>query len=261
MMRLRALKRAAAMSAVALFVVVPAWATSASASGGATSRPAVAPVSITPLSLPGGTGAVPYSTQLIAAGGAGGPYTLGLDPKAARLPRGLMLSTSGAITGTPTQTGKFTFTATATDVKGNVGSRSYTITVVPGISLDLAGYVGVPQCHIAGPLSSGSLAVKPFGLGRITSVNGVVQVADVHGPVLITLTMKSSPVHVNPISFGWITVINSSDAQCSAINPIFMLGRPSRIGPAAVTGTGWFIATINDVNYTLAAKFTVVASY
>ena len=51
-----------------------------------------------------------------------------------RCPTGLLLnSATGAITGTPTTAGTFTFTITATDANGCSGSRLYTITIAsPG---------------------------------------------------------------------------------------------------------------------------------
>jgi hypothetical protein len=63
--------------------------------------------------------------QLTATGGEGGPYTF----TATGLPAGLTLSTSGVLSGTPTVTGQFTYTVTATDVAGNTGSSSCGVTV------------------------------------------------------------------------------------------------------------------------------------
>jgi hypothetical protein len=69
---------------------------------------------------------VPYTGQLSASGGTG-PYTF----SGTGLPNGLALSTSGAITGTPTTAGPFTLSVTATDSKGTLGSNSFAIAIAP----------------------------------------------------------------------------------------------------------------------------------
>jgi Flp pilus assembly secretin CpaC len=60
---------------------------------------------------------VPYSLQLSASGGVT-PYTWSLAA-GSTLPTGLTLSPAGVISGTPTTSGSFTFTATVTDLAGN----------------------------------------------------------------------------------------------------------------------------------------------
>lgn len=67
------------------------------------------------------------STQLVGTGGAGGPYTF----SATGLPAGIVISSSGVISGTPTVSGTFTYTVTITDKNGNKGSFQCTIVVTP----------------------------------------------------------------------------------------------------------------------------------
>ncbi len=67
------------------------------------------PVSVTTTSLPPGTGGQSYTAPLAASGGTA-PYTF----TATGLPAGLAVS-GASITGTPTQTGNFTVSITATD--------------------------------------------------------------------------------------------------------------------------------------------------
>jgi uncharacterized protein (TIGR03437 family) len=69
-----------------------------------------------------------YSTQLRVAGGAE-PIAWRLASGA--LPRGLALSANGSITGTPSDAGAFTFTATATDANGVTASRTFLLNVAP----------------------------------------------------------------------------------------------------------------------------------
>ena len=52
------------------------------------------------------------------------------------LPTGLSLSSGGAISGTPTATGTFGFTVTATDANLCTGSQAFTIAINPGANND-----------------------------------------------------------------------------------------------------------------------------
>jgi len=110
----------------------------------------VAPPAIT-LACAGGTAqvGVPYSSALVATGGVP-PYTFSII--SGSLPPGLSLNTStGAITGTPTQAGTFNFTAQVVDSTGSkAGTATANCSIVvapPAITLACAGgtaQVGVP---------------------------------------------------------------------------------------------------------------------
>jgi len=64
---------------------------------------------------------------LTGTGGAGGPYTF----TATGLPAGLVISSSGTISGTPTAYGTFTYTVTIKDKNGNKGYINCTVVVAP----------------------------------------------------------------------------------------------------------------------------------
>jgi putative Ig domain-containing protein len=84
------------------------------------------PVSITnPSALPPATRGQAYQVNLAADGGLPG-YAWAVT--GGTLPPGLRLS-ANAIAGTPTATGTFGFTVTATDSRGATGSRAFTLTV------------------------------------------------------------------------------------------------------------------------------------
>jgi len=97
-------------------------------------------ITLSPPFLPNGTVATAYS-QTIAASGGAAPYTYAVT--AGSLPAGLSLNAStGVLSGTPTTTGSFPFTITATDASGGAGtlgctgSQAYTMTIgCPAISL------------------------------------------------------------------------------------------------------------------------------
>jgi uncharacterized protein (TIGR03437 family) len=97
----------------------------------------VAPPAVTittPSPLPSGMITVDYPLQVLSASGGYGPYTFTVP--ANLLPAGLTLASNGSISGTPTVTGTFPFTLTATDLIGQTGSKSLQITVRP-FSADL----------------------------------------------------------------------------------------------------------------------------
>ncbi len=70
-----------------------------------------------------------YSQTLTTTGGTG---TANFTPGSFTfLPPGLTVGPTGVISGTPTSSGAFSFTVTASDTAGNVSSRSFTISIYP----------------------------------------------------------------------------------------------------------------------------------
>ena len=76
--------------------------------------------------LTGGVAGVAYSTTLSQTGALGSPNFAIMGGS---LPPGLSLSSSGTISGTPTATGTFVFTARVNDASGCSASQIYSITV------------------------------------------------------------------------------------------------------------------------------------
>ncbi|HEX8697583.1 MAG TPA: putative Ig domain-containing protein [Myxococcaceae bacterium] len=108
-------------------------------------RPSGPPPVITTTTLPDAFGGSPYPASLEASGGAP-PYTW--DRVSGTLPPGLTLESHGRISGTPTASGTFSFTARVTDSEGNTSSRALTLTahLPPAVSAKVLddGYVGEP---------------------------------------------------------------------------------------------------------------------
>jgi hypothetical protein len=76
-----------------------------------------------------------YSGQSFTASGGAGPYTFAVT--GGTFPPGLNLAGNGTISGTPTATGTFNFTVTATDTPSNcTGSAGFSIAVNPLASGD-----------------------------------------------------------------------------------------------------------------------------
>jgi hypothetical protein len=85
----------------------------------------VCPLAVSTVTLPGGTVGTSYSQTLAGTGGAG-TYVW---TETGALPGGLSLSSSGAITGTPTAAGTFPFTVTMTDVNSQTTTGSLSVTI------------------------------------------------------------------------------------------------------------------------------------
>jgi hypothetical protein len=93
-----------------------------------TLRVGAAAIAIAPATLPDPVIGVAYAQQLTASGGAA-PYTFAVS--AGTLPTGLSMSPAGQISGSPTASGSFTFTVTATDDNAQTGSQAYTLDIAP----------------------------------------------------------------------------------------------------------------------------------
>ena len=98
----------------------------ASRSLGVSIAAAISTPSISTSSLPGGTVSQSYSATLSATGGTT-PYTWSIA--SGSLPGGLSLSSSGSISGTPSSSGSFSFSAKVTDGSGQTASKSLGISV------------------------------------------------------------------------------------------------------------------------------------
>ena len=125
-----------------------------------------APVlTLTPETLPAGLFANAYQQQLSTSGGTA-PYSYAVTTGA--LPGGLALSTSGAVSGTPTAAGSFAFTVTATDALGFTGTRDYTVQVTarPDPTRD-------PE--VRGLLSAQADAARRFASSQIENIQQRMQ--------------------------------------------------------------------------------------
>ena len=84
------------------------------------------PITFTGMALPYATVGTSYSTMMSSSGGSGS-YTYAITSGA--LPAGLVLTTTGLISGTPTTVGSNSFTAKVTDSSGNTASAVMSLAV------------------------------------------------------------------------------------------------------------------------------------
>lgn len=123
------------------------------------------PLVLTASALSDGTTGVPYPTQIIpAATGGSGVNTY----SATNLPPGLSFDpVTRAITGTPTQTGTFTFPVTVSDNEGNTTSLNYTIVVKDALAM---GNVTLPDGAVNVVYPTQTLPAATGGTGPYTYV-------------------------------------------------------------------------------------------
>ena len=99
-----------------------------------------APTITTPSPLPPGSVNGAYSYPLAATGGnpatSGSPYSWSWSPASgSSLPPGLALSSGGALSGTPSLTGNYTFLVTAADGANATASQQFTLAVASQLSI------------------------------------------------------------------------------------------------------------------------------
>ncbi|MCK0208669.1 putative Ig domain-containing protein [Starkeya koreensis] len=182
---------------------------------GGTSSPAtvsvtvVAPdISVTPSSLPLSTGGESYGPVPFSATGGKAPYGFALT--SGSLPAGVVLSPEGVLSGTPSASGGFTFTVTATDSSGFTGEVQLTLTVTapvptaPNREMQLlagtSARVALTEGATGGPFTGAAIATPPpaeFGTASIVSQNGnytlvFTAAANAAGAAVVTYTLSNS---------------------------------------------------------------------
>ena len=126
-------------------------------------------VAIAPDTLADGVAGAPYSQSLAASGGTG-PYAYVLD--SGTLPPGVTLSTAGALTGTPTTGGTYTFTIRASGSGAQPGTRKYTVVVRLGLPVSVAN--GVTGVAYSLPLTAaGATGAVAYSVGSGTLPDGL----------------------------------------------------------------------------------------
>jgi large repetitive protein len=97
---------------------------------------------ITTSPLPSGISGTAYTTQFGATGGTPG-YFWAIT--AGSLPNGLLLTTNGILSGTPTKTGDFRFTVQVTDSSGATASAAFVLTITaPPLTITTSAFSDTP---------------------------------------------------------------------------------------------------------------------
>ncbi len=214
---------------------------------------------VDPLTLPNATFGVPYS-QTITADGSIAPYSFAVTSGA--LPPGLTLAPGGALTGTPTLSGSWGFTITATDVTGApgpyAGARAYSITVerVPLVlppttladgatdvaySAQIASATGgvAPYSYV---VTSGEL---PYGLTMSASgaITGTPTTANLFGFV-VTATDSDGGVGPQVVQQSYSINIVNTPPVVGAVTASVAYGAGLTPIPLSITGTANSVAVV-----------------
>ena len=129
-------------------------------------------ITLSATAFPGGAIGSTYPPTMLTQTGGVGAVMFSLTGGA--LPNGMSLSSAGTVSGTPTATGTFNFTATATDANGCTGSNGYSLTISPNTP---------PTISVIGTATT----------GRNTPVTVSFTVADAEtGAALVTVSGTST---------------------------------------------------------------------
>jgi hypothetical protein len=122
-------------------------------------------VAITPAALAEGVAGTPYSQKLASSGGTG-PYAYSLA--SGTLPPGVTLSSAGALGGTPTTAGSYTFTVRSTASGASPGTRTYTVVVHLGLPATLGnGTTGVSYTQALSAAGATGAIAYSVGAGAL----------------------------------------------------------------------------------------------
>ncbi|MDR6840703.1 outer membrane autotransporter protein [Pseudoxanthomonas sacheonensis] len=162
--------------------------------------------------LANGTLATAYSATLNPASGGTAPYAYALS--AGALPAGLSLSSSGALSGTPTANGTFNFSVTATDSSTGTGpytaTQSYALTIV-----EIAPVANAVSATVGYGSAANAITLNITG-GTPTSV--AVGTAPAHGTAIasgLSITYQPNAGYAGPDSFTY-TATNAAGTSAPA---------------------------------------------
>ena len=181
-------------------------------------------ITLSATAFPGGAIGSTYPPTTLTQTGGVGAVTFLLTGGA--LPNGMSLSSAGTVSGTPTQTGTFNFTVTATDANGCTGSRPYSLTISANTP---------PTISVIGTATT----------GRNTPVTVSFTVADVEtGAAIVTVSGTSTNQMLVPnanLVFG-----GSGANRTLTITPV-----NSQIGSTMITVTASDGGLSSDSSFTL----------
>lgn len=236
-----------------------------------TIAPSASAITVSPSALPTLTAGTPFN-QLLSSTGGTAPYAYSVASGA--LPAGLTLSTSGTLSGTPTQRGTYTVNVRSQDSLGAFVDKGYAGTVQnPALALVPASATAIQGAPFSLQLStSGGVAphlyqlesgALPAGitLGATGVLGGTTAAAPGSYPVTIRVTDSSTgpgqyfelepfTLTVSPPPSVSISVAPASVSEDGATNLVFTVTRSLNLSsPTAVNITTGGTAT-SGTDYT-----------
>jgi hypothetical protein len=196
-------------------------------------------VVVAPTSLATATVNNAYTVTFTAAGGSGSGYSFAEN---GALPGGLTFS-KGILSGTPTQSGTFTITVTATDSVGGTGSATDTLTVNPAIAVIPTS---LAPAAVNNPYSVSFAATGGSGKGYSFAESGALPA----GMTFSAGTLSGTPTQTGTFPLT-VTVTDSNGATGSVPDTLTVATPPtvsltSPTAGATVTGTVTVSANATD---------------
>ena len=201
------------------------------------------PFAITTTSLPDGAQKVSYTHNLIASGGVG---SLTWTRSAGGLPNGLSLSSTGVISGTALQAGKWSFTVSVKDEINEIRTQNFSIEVSADPTA-LPGAVGTTTAVAAG--SSINISWKPALLDNGNPISGHQVQTSIDGGNTWTIAIQNTNSPALSASFKAVGG-QSYFVRVAAINaagigpfeitagPAVVMVAPGVVSNVAITTTG-----------------------
>jgi gliding motility-associated-like protein len=209
-----------------------------------------------PAVLPTGTTGIVYTPTLLPAPSGGTtPYTY----TATNMPAGLVINqTTGEITGTPTQSGTFTFPVTLTDADGNTVNTNFTILVrdplvLPPATLSdgTAGKVYPTQIIPSATGGSGVYTYSATGLPAALTFNPATReisgTPGTSGTFTFPVTVTDNEGRTATSNYTILVKDPLVLAAATLPNGTVNVNYPTQIIPLATGGTGSYTYTAANV--------------
>ena len=191
------------------------------------------PILVGPPTLPNGSIGVGYPNQTFNAAGGTTPYSFAVTVGA--LPTGVNL-VGNILSGTPTATGTFSFTITATDNLNCQGSQAYVVTISGGGASGLQFYplahpvrlldtrVGATGCDTPGAMISGGNSRTQTAAGRTCDGLTIPANAKALTGNITTVESGGGFLTLYPSDVTRPIVANSNFTTNQVLNNVFTVG-------------------------------------
>ena len=156
-------------------------------------------VVISPPTLPNALAGVPYTGNTLSGSGALASYGFALTGGA--LPPGLQLAGNGALTGTPTQTGSYNFTVTATDSSAAGAGGPFSATKAYSIDVTRASSTSTLSSNFNPAVTGQTVVLSATIAGSAVVPTGTVTFVEIATPICTSVALqagKATCVLANP---------------------------------------------------------------
>ena len=182
--------------------------------------------------------AMPSRTASVTGGCGTITYTMSGAPSGVTIDRN-----NGSITGTPTETGEFTVTVTATDTEGNTDDELFRVMVPPPCEVTIAP---IPDVTVT---IGNSISLQASATGECGTITYTMSGA----PSGVTIDRNNGSITGTPTETGEFTVtVTATDTEGNTDDELFRVMVPP---PCEVT-----IAPIPDVTVTIGNSISLQAS-